>query len=150
MQLASRTHTAVVLSYAGNTYVPARRITCRSRRACVVVRADDDDILPIISGRIREPAPPENLPKPKLMGGKTIGEELGMLHKAMQQSEEDMANRMEKRLYTDEWQGDVYVGSNWNIMTFLAIVTFLVPLLGLLVAWLSYGTLWTGNYYGAF
>lgn len=139
----------VVQNVCGKATVAPRRITCRSRRA-LIVRADDDDILPIISGRISEPVPPENLPKPKLLGGKTIGEELSLIHKAMQSSEEDMTDRMEKRLYSSQWQGDVYVGSNWNIMTYLAIVAFLVPLLGLLFAWLSYGTLWTGNYYGAF
>lgn len=39
---------------------------------------DDDEIIPIISGRMPSLEAPESLPKPKvMMGGKTIGEELG-------------------------------------------------------------------------
>ena len=45
-------------------------------------------------------------------------------------------------------QGDVYVGSKWNIMTVLMAVSILVPVMGLVFAWASYGTLWTGHYYG--
>ena len=42
--------------------------------------------------------------------------------------------------------GDVYRGGRWNVMTVLAAIMFGTPLLGLLLAWASYGTLWTGNY----
>jgi hypothetical protein len=45
-------------------------------------------------------------------------------------------------------QGDVYVGSRWNILTLLTGLMFFVPVAGLLFAYLSYGTLWTGHYYG--
>lgn len=45
-------------------------------------------------------------------------------------------------------QGDVYVGSRWNMLTLLLGLTFFVPVFGLLFAFLSYGTLWTGHYYG--
>lgn len=45
-------------------------------------------------------------------------------------------------------QGDVYVGSRWNMLTLLMGLTFFVPVFGLLFAFLSYGTLWTGHYYG--
>jgi hypothetical protein len=45
-------------------------------------------------------------------------------------------------------EGDVYVGSRWNMLTFLMGLTFFVPVFGLLFAFLSYGTLWTGHYYG--
>jgi hypothetical protein len=45
-------------------------------------------------------------------------------------------------------QGDVYVGSKWNILTVLLGLGFATPILGLLFAFLSYGTLWTGHYYG--
>jgi hypothetical protein len=38
----------------------------------------------------------------------------------------------------------VYTGSNWNILSFLMALIILVPVAGLLFAWLSYGTLWTG------
>jgi hypothetical protein len=42
----------------------------------------------------------------------------------------------------------VYVGSRWNMLTLLMGLTFFVPVAGLLFAFLSYGTLWTGHYYG--
>jgi hypothetical protein len=45
-------------------------------------------------------------------------------------------------------RGDVYTGSNWNILTLIAGLTFFVPLAGLLFAYLSHGHLWTGHYYG--
>lgn len=47
-------------------------------------------------------------------------------------------------------QGDVYVGSNWNVMTIGLAIAFLVPILGLFFAWSTYGTLWaTSEFYGA-
>lgn len=45
-------------------------------------------------------------------------------------------------------EGDVYVGSRWNILTLLMGLIFFVPVFGLVFAYLSYGTLWTGHYYG--
>jgi hypothetical protein len=44
--------------------------------------------------------------------------------------------------------GDEYRGSNWNILTVILALTFLIPVFGLLFAYLTYGTLWssTGNY----
>lgn len=42
----------------------------------------------------------------------------------------------------------MYVGSRWNMLTLLMGLTFFVPVFGLLFAFLSYGTLWTGHYYG--
>jgi hypothetical protein len=45
-------------------------------------------------------------------------------------------------------EGDVYVGSRWNMLTLLLGLTFLVPVFGLVFAFMSYGTLWTGHYYG--
>ena len=44
--------------------------------------------------------------------------------------------------------GDVYVGSRWNTLSILYAFFFFTPLLGLLFAWATYGTLWaTGTYY---
>jgi hypothetical protein len=115
----------------------------------VVKDHDDDEIIPIISGRMPSLEAPESLPKPKvMMGGKTIGEELGLIHQAMQSADLDADRRMTEHLYSANWQGDVYTGSNWNILSFLMALVILVPVAGLLFAWLSYGTLWTGNYYG--
>jgi hypothetical protein len=41
----------------------------------------------------------------------------------------------------------VYVGSNMNMLSLIVGLTILVPVLGLLFAYLSYGVLWTGHYY---
>lgn len=121
-----------------------------SRRLCVVVKAHEEDeveFLPIWSGRLPE-MDPEKVPKGHNLGGKTLGEELGLLHDAYVQDEVDKDKEMHAHLYTKNWQGDVYVGSNWNILTVLLALGFATPLLGLLFAFLSYGTLWTGHYYG--
>ena len=40
-----------------------------------------------------------------------------------------------KDLYTDNWDGDVYKGSPINILTVLAAVSVLVPVLGLIFAY---------------
>ena len=74
MQLAPVTSIAV-----------SRRGLIRNRRNCPGLRvraSDDEDTLPIFSGRLKSgftPAEEENLRHPKLLGGKTIGEELGEL-----------------------------------------------------------------------
>lgn len=47
----------------------------------LVVKAhEEDDVLPIVSGRLAQPPDPTNLPKGPSMGGKTLGEELGKQH----------------------------------------------------------------------
>jgi hypothetical protein len=50
--------------------------------------------------------------------------------------------RERKDLYTDNWDGDVYKGSSFNILTVLAAITVLAPLLGLGFALQTYGVLW--------
>ena len=51
-------------------------------------------------------------------------------------------------LYSENWDGDYYIGSGFNIMTVLLLTAFLVPAGGLLFAWASYGSLWgTTNIY---
>ncbi|KAK3271868.1 hypothetical protein CYMTET_19804 [Cymbomonas tetramitiformis] len=47
-----------------------------------------------------------------------------------------------KDLYTDNWDGDVYKGSGFNILNFLIILTIGVPVLGLIFAYQTYGVLW--------
>jgi hypothetical protein len=47
-----------------------------------------------------------------------------------------------KDLYTDNWDGDSYKGSQINVLTVLAAVTVLAPLIGLYFAFQSYGVLW--------
>lgn len=53
----------------------------RSRRTLLVVRADEE-IIPIVSGREKKsfsPSEYEQLRNAKLLGGKTIGEELALI-----------------------------------------------------------------------
>lgn len=128
-----------------------------SRRLSVPVRAhglhhgghdDDEDILPIWSGRLPEVPDPSSLPRSRPMGGTTLGEELELIQKAYEEQEAITRDDMNKYLYSANWQGDEYVGSRWNILTLLAGLTFFVPVAGLLFAYASYGTLWTGHYYG--
>eukprot|EP00775_Hariotina_reticulata_P007696 gene7696-7895_t len=115
----------------------------------VVVKAhEEDEVLPIWSGRIR-PADAEKVgAKAPKLGGATLGEELSLMQQAYERKERDVENDMQKHLYTNNWQGDVYVGSNVNILTVIMGLTIAIPLLGLLFAYLSYGTLWLGHYYG--
>jgi hypothetical protein len=47
-----------------------------------------------------------------------------------------------KDLYTDNWDGSEYKGSKFNILTLLAALFVLVPVLGLGFAYWSYGVLW--------
>jgi hypothetical protein len=107
----------------------------------------DEEVLPIWSGRFEAPDPAK-LKRSAPLGGKTLGEELELMQHAFEKEEHDKIDDMHKHLYSANWEGDVYVGSRWNMLTFLMGLTFFVPVFGLLFAFLSYGTLWTGHYYG--
>lgn len=53
------------------------------------------------------------------------------------------ANRNDRRdLYTDQWDGDEYKGSPFNILTFLIVVAVGTPAIGIWFALSSYGTVW--------
>lgn len=56
----------------------------------------------------------------------------------------ELANNGKERkdLYTDNWDGSEYKGSSFNILTLLAALFFLVPVAGLVFAFLTYGELW--------
>ena len=45
-------------------------------------------------------------------------------------------------LYTDNWGGDKWKGSKVNVLSIILAVSILVPLGGLLFAYLTFGTLW--------
>lgn len=45
-------------------------------------------------------------------------------------------------LYTDNWGGDVWKGGKVNVLSIILAVSVLVPLGGLLFAYLTFGTLW--------
>ena len=47
-----------------------------------------------------------------------------------------------KDLYTDKWDGDKYKGSPVNILSVLVVVSVAVPLIGLIIAYYTYGTVW--------
>jgi len=47
-----------------------------------------------------------------------------------------------KDLYTDNWDGSEYKGSQFNILNLLVALFVLVPVLGLVFAYFSYGDLW--------
>lgn len=47
-----------------------------------------------------------------------------------------------KDLYTDNWDGSEYKGSSFNVLTVIALVSVLTPLLGLLFAYTTFGILW--------
>jgi hypothetical protein len=48
----------------------------------------------------------------------------------------------DRRLNSDAWEGSEYRGSRWNILTLLAALFVLVPVLGLAFAYQTYGVLW--------
>jgi len=70
---------------------------------------------------------------------KTVKEELEYYRKANWEANN---GRERKDLYTENWDGDVYKGSRWNILNLLIILFVAVPLFGLLFAYQTYGTLW--------
>jgi len=45
-------------------------------------------------------------------------------------------------LYSDQWDGDKYVGSGWNELTVGLAIAIAVPVLGLVFALATKGTLW--------
>lgn len=50
--------------------------------------------------------------------------------------------REREDLYTDNWDGDVYKGSPVNVLSVILAVSILAPLVGLIFALQTYGTLW--------
>lgn len=123
--------------------LPTRtRDRCRRLR---VRASDDEDMVPIFSGRRKKSFSPkeyEQLRNPKLLGGKTIGEELQLLRKQYVSAEETASDQVHSDLISDNWQGDVYVGSRWNTLSVLYLI-MLASIGGIGVfAWTSYGTLW--------
>lgn len=116
----------------------------RCRRLCVRA-SDDEDMVPIFSGRRKKGFSAkeyEQLRNPQLLGGKTIGEELELLRKQYVAAEETASDQVQSDLISDNWQGDVYVGSRWNTLSVLYLI-MLASIGGIgLFAWMSYGTMW--------
>jgi hypothetical protein len=115
------------------------------------VRCDsDDEIVPILSGRQKKGFTPkeyEKLRNPELLGGATIGDELSLIRKQYLTAEQQAAKKFEVKKSAN-WDGDVYIGSGWNELSAGILIIIVIPLLGLLFAWATYGTLWaTGEFY---
>lgn len=49
------------------------------------------------------------------------------------------------RYGTSNWDGDHYLGGRWNALSIGYLIFLLTPLAGLVFAYLTYGTLWTGG-----
>lgn len=50
--------------------------------------------------------------------------------------------REREDLYTDNWDGDVYKGNPVNVLSVILAVSIIAPLVGLVFALQTYGTLW--------
>lgn len=145
------------LTTVGARLRPAQ--TLQPRSAPLTVRAvhrfsvrcdSDDEIVPIVSGRTKKGFTKEEyeqLRNPQLLGGGTIGEELALIRKRYLAAEQVAQKEVAKQT-SHNWDGDVYIGGRWNELSVLYLIFLVVPLLGLLFAWATHGTLWdTGVYY---
>lgn len=125
--------------------IPQPQVLPRPYRRRLVVRASDDEMVPIISGRKKKGFTPEEyerLRNPQLLGGKTIGEELALLRQHHAQTEARAGDAAQQRLSSTNWDGDVYTGGRWNALSILYLTFLLAPAAVGVFAWLSYGHLW--------
>ena len=121
------------------------RIATTTSRRFFVRASDDEDMVPILSGRMKKGFTEKEyaqLKNPKLLGGKTIGEELSMLRQEYLSAEERARDQSHHEFSSDNWQGDVYIGSQWNTLSVLYGIMMLSILGGLAGAYFSYGHLW--------
>eukprot|EP01023_Acetabularia_acetabulum_P006080 TRINITY_DN1252_c0_g1_i1.p3 TRINITY_DN1252_c0_g1~~TRINITY_DN1252_c0_g1_i1.p3 ORF type:complete len:149 (-),score=8.21 TRINITY_DN1252_c0_g1_i1:1225-1671(-) len=147
--LSQQLNRTQVLSGTRNTS-PYR--VCRTRKYYVIRSHsdDDDDVLPILRLPKEITAHDiEKLPRnPAFKGATTIGEKLTAIHQQYKLQERNAMSAMEEDLYSENWQGGVYVGKTWNIMTIILLLSAMVPIAGLLFAYFTYGRLWgTVGYY---
>ena len=94
-----------------STGISGTRQEARTRRVHLIVHAsDDEDMVPILSGRRKKGFTSkeyEKLRNPELLGGKTIGEELALIKEQHDAAEKRAAERAEKEFASANW----YVGS---------------------------------------
>jgi len=117
----------------------------RTKFAQVVRASDDEDMVPIFSGRRKKGFTEKDydtLKSPKLLGGKTIGDELALLRKEYVTAEQRAIEQSKEKLNSSHWDGDVYTGGRWNELSILYLIFMLAPAAAGLFAWLSYGHLW--------
>jgi hypothetical protein len=124
------------------------RLPRRARgRSSMVVRAmsDDEDIIPVVSGHRKSgftPSELEQLRHPHLLGGKSVGEELALIREKYLEAEAFAETRVAEKLSSAQWDGDVWVGSTWNTLTVISMISMLSTAGIGVFAWLSYGHLW--------
>ena len=75
------------------------------------------------------------------MGGKTIGDELSIIRQ-LYLKQERQALAGQKALVSSNWDGDVYTGKQWNVLTYLYLIFMMAPAAVGVFAWLTYGKLW--------
>jgi hypothetical protein len=139
----------------GGSALPRPGRPGRSARRYVAPRAsDDEDMVPILSGRRKKGFTEKEyaqLKKPKLLGKNTsIGEELELLRDTYLKAEM-LALEQQERQVSENWDGDVYIGSNVNTLSVLYGIMMVCVIGGLVFAVASRGTLWAvdPNYYSS-
>lgn len=114
-------------------------------RIAIVRASDDEDIVPIVTGRRKSGFSSkeyEQLRNPKLLGGKTLGQELELIRSKYLEAQQDAHTKSDTQFNSPNWDGDVYIGSRWNTLSVLYLIFMLTPALLGVFAWLSYGHLW--------
>jgi hypothetical protein len=119
-----------------------------SRLRVVKTRAsdDDDDIIPMFSGRRKSgftESEYEQLRHPRLLGkNTTVGEELELLHREFINAER-LASERQVSQTTENWNehGD-YVGGRWNTLSVLYGIMMASILMGLIAAYMGHGVWW--------
>lgn len=64
----------------------------------------------------------------------------GRIGSAAGPQKKDLVDRPD--LYSDQWEGDQYIGSGWNELSVGLAIAIIVPVLGLVFALSTKGTLW--------
>ena len=82
------------------------------------------------------------LRNPTLLGGKTIGEELAILKERYDDAEKRAMETSDRHFVSENWDGDVYIGSRWNTLSVIYMIFMLSIFGSMLFAWLSFGHLW--------
>ncbi|KAL3132937.1 hypothetical protein ABBQ38_006851 [Trebouxia sp. C0009 RCD-2024] len=77
------------------------------------------------------------------LGDKLVGKYPSTVVVAAADTQKEAKKRIDRAdLYTDNWGGDVWKGGKVNVLSIILAVSILVPLGGLLFAYLTFGTLW--------
>lgn len=125
---------------------PKPKMQLRGRRCPLVVRAsDDEDIIPVFSGHRKSgftPTELDHLRHPHLLGGRSIGDELALIREKYLEAEAVAEARVSEKLSSPQWDGDVWIGSRWNTLTVISLISILSTAGVGLFAWLGHGVWW--------